>query len=150
MTVQKPEMSESDKTLAEAEYARVLKIAKRELGNGSTSTSKLNAFGKKLFGSVFLGVYPSDQIPPIGKGQFLIFNLDKSSAAGSHWVALTQSLVYDSFARSMTKLVPHANLTQTATERDVEQKLNEDNCGARVIAFLLVYRMYGRKVAKWV
>jgi len=132
------------KQFAEAEYAVwVTKVS--SLAPDGVKTSKLDGVGKHLFGDKFIGVFARDTMPKLEKGQYLIFNLDTSDKPGSHWVALTNDLVYDSFGRDMK------HVTQTGqTDPDAEQSKTELNCGARCIAFLAVYDTYGSKVARYI
>ena len=73
---------------------------------------------------------------------YAIVNLDKHDMPGSHWVAMADSMVYDSFGRDV-------GLGET-TERDVEQGRREDNCGQRCVAFLCVYHAYGPEIAYFI
>ena len=136
----------SDKELIEREYGRWLKLTDQLVGTGVTSASHLKGIGTQLFDTSFLGVFPSDQIPRIKKGECAIVNVDKSGDPGSHWVALTPNHVYDSYGRDADTLMPDANIDQDDTERDAEQDIRQNNCGSRCIAFLICYQLHGDKV----
>jgi hypothetical protein len=136
------------------------------LGNGVTYADQLHIVGKQLLGDKFLGVFPSDRIDfrkVQDKARYLIFNVDKSGMTGSHWMALGRIngkkntkpafLVYDSFGRPTKRLVPHlvnkgGRVSLTDTEYDPEQKLKEENCGARSLAWLIYMDKYGATKAR--
>jgi len=139
-----------DKKLAESEYERYLTLAERLVGNKVTLSSDLERTCRKLFGKTFKGVFPSDRIPPLTGCTCAIINVDKSNQRGSHWMAITDDLVYDSFGRRTHDLIRHAKLKQKDTELDAEQTESETNCGARCIAFLIVWSLYGSDVARFI
>ena len=76
----------------------------------------------------------------------MIVNLDNSNEPGirSHWVAITNNMLYDSFGRNSTV---ELGFTQryTNTDPDAEQSLQELNCSARCLAWLCVYDTAGRR-----
>ena len=143
-------MTNTTKEFAEAQYERWLRFAVRELGDEVTNGQQLQAFCSQLFKKKFAGVFPSDQIPKLKPGTCAIANVDKSGEPGTHWVALTHGLFYDSFGRTHTSLIGHAMLKQIDTDLDREQGYSQDNCGARCVAFLIVAMVYGDKVAKFI
>ena len=132
----------------ETEYERWLKVMRKLLGSGVTSSTQLQSAGKDLFGNTFKGVYAADKIPDLKTGETAIVNLDKTGEPGSHWVALTDNLVYDSFGRSKRKILPDAGLIQKNTDPDPEQTSNEEDCGARSMAFLVCYHLHGNNAVK--
>lgn len=140
--------SGDDKTMAEAAYRRWLKFAERLLGSKVTNGAELKNVCRELFGEKFKGVFPSDRIPKLERGTCAIANVDRSGEPGSHWVAVTPTLFYDSFGRRHKELVSHAKLKQHDTELDREQEFAEENCGARCVAFLIVSMVYGDSIAK--
>ena len=128
-------------------------------GNKSTYMNDLDRVGRKLLGVKFKGVFPSDKIPKLNDLKpYCILNLDKSTESGSHWVSVAKihgkdkSITYDSFGRSNKKIIPSlsksGNGTIIDTDRDVEQKIEETDCGARSLAWLDVLDKYGVDVAK--
>ena len=123
------------------------------LGSGSTYSNDLHKVGKKLFKSKFQGVFPADQIPRLTtKKPFVIVNLDTSDMPGSHWVSLSfngKSIdSYDSFGRPMKKLLPNkTKFPFHDSDKDPEQKIDEESCGPRSLAWLYVYHNYGRNIA---
>jgi hypothetical protein len=139
-----------DKAFAESEYARWLKFARKLVGTKITNGGQLNKVCIGLFGTQFAGVFPSDKIPKLERGKCAIANVDRSGEPGTHWIAATSSLLYDSFGRSHQKLIPHAELGQHNTELDAEQDFAEEDCGARCIAFLIVSQVYGDSIAKYI
>lgn len=99
---------------------------------------------------------------------YLITNLDDSNMPGSHWVALAYDIpdeslgkkqgliwVYDSFGRKTGDILPQLakqfgkNNLRMADD-DAEQKLIEDDCGARCLAFLYIFDRHGSDVAKFI
>ena len=80
-----------------------------------------------------------------------IINLDEHDEPGSHWIAMVKHnndlLVYDSFGRKTTDILPNFNKEVIDTDYDAEQQINEDNCGARCVAFLNVYDKLGFEYA---
>jgi hypothetical protein len=129
---------------AEAEYVKWVARISSLVPDGA-STSNLTTVAKHLFGDKFVGVFARNTMPKLEKGQYLIFNLDTSDKSGSHWVALTTDLVYDSYGQNLKHIVQ-----TTPTDPDAEQTNSELNCGARCIAFLAVYDTYGPKVARYI
>ena len=128
-------------------------------GDKSTYMNDLDRVGRKLLGIKFKGVFPSDKIPKLNDLKpYCILNLDKSTESGSHWIALAKihgkesSLCYDSFGRSNKKIIPalknSGNGTIQDTDRDAEQEIIQQDCGARSLAFLVVLDKYGVDVAR--
>lgn len=125
----------------------------RKVGSGVTYSDDLLKSGKHLFGSKFDGVFSADQIP--SKFRSIIANLDDSDEPGSHWVAIARApcgryLVYDSFGRDSDKILKgklRALKKVQDTENDAEQDKEEDNCGARCLAWLDVFHGHGALAA---
>lgn len=113
--------------------------------NDVTTGIQLQKYGKMFFGRKFTGVFARNQIPL--NFQYIIVNLDQSDEPGSHWLACVrhdkQILVYDSFGRNIPLFVNQIN-----TQSDAEQHFQEENCGQRCLAFLLLYDYYGFNMAK--
>ena len=102
------------------DFIKALKLIETKMGTGITySTDLINKLGKHLFGIKFKGVYSSDDTIPKG---YVIVNVDKSNQPGSHWLAICDNLVYDSFGRKTSKLIPHLTLKNYRdAEYDAEQ-----------------------------
>ncbi len=115
------------------------------VGNKSTISTQLHKAGTQLFGKKFVGVFASNRIP--SKRGYMIINLDSSKMPGSHWIAMADDWVYDSFGRPTQQIL---GWKAKDTEYDAEQLPKETNCGARVLAWLMVYDQYGPQIAKWV
>lgn len=131
----------------------------RLLGTKSTFSDVLDRQGRQLLGTKFKGVYASDRIPLLTDlHPYAILNLDRTGLPGSHWIAVAKKkdskelLVYDSFGRSSRKIIPKifssGNGKIIDTEYDPEQKVNEDDCGARSMTFLVVLNTFGYEKAK--
>lgn len=146
-----------EKKIVDRLYKNTLSnIEKYYTGDSTTYLKQLNGVGKKIFGVKFKGVFPSDKIPKLNDlAPYCILNLDKSTEPGSHWVALAkngnQSILYDSFGRRNTEIIPNLKYTGNGriidTEHDAEQKIDETNCGARCIVFLYIFEKYGPRAA---
>jgi hypothetical protein len=140
----KEKMSEINKY-----YDNLVLLVESMLGHSDTTfNTDLNQIGKNLFKSKWKGVYSFDQIPKnLSDKQMLIFNLDKSNEPGSHWCSLYQNkdkaIVYDSFGRR----VLGSGKSIIYTERDKEQKLIENNCGQRCLAWLILIQILGPQAA---
>lgn len=127
------------------------------IGDKTTYLTELEGAGKKLFGAKFKGVFPSDKIPKLNDlSKYCILNLDTSKEKGSHWIALArnsdeESIVYDSFGRDYKRIIPNLNYSGNGriknTEKDAEQKILQTDCGARCLAFLMVFDKHGQDMA---
>jgi len=129
-------------------------------GNKSTYMNDLDRVGRKLLGVKFKGVFSSDKIPRLNDLKpYCILNLDKSTQSGSHWVSVAKihgedkSITYDSFSRPAKKIIPallnSGNGTIINSDlSDSEQKITQEDCGARSMAWLVVLDKYGVDVAK--
>lgn len=152
--------SSKEKQALEAYNKYLNKIVYPLIGDKTTYLTQLLGAGKKLFGVKFRGVYPSDKIPRLNDlSPYCILNLDKSKEPGSHWIALAklphpsnESMVYDSFGRNYKKIIPllshSGNGRIKNTELDSEQQIQQTDCGARCIAWLLVFDKQGADVAR--
>ena len=128
-------------------------------GNKSTYMNDLDRVGRKLLGVKFKGVYASDKIPKLNDLKpYCILNLDKSTQSGSHWVSVAKihgkdsSIVDDSFSRPAKKIIPavlnSGNGKIINSDMDSEQEIQQTDCGARSLSFLVVLDKYGVDVAK--
>ena len=126
------------KNKAENMYEIFLQDVYNILGDQVTYSNTLNKLCKYLFGSKFQGVFARDTLPH--KVHYAIVNMDRSSESGSHWVAIADNMVYDSFGRDV-------GFKRQMTENDAEQDMLEVNCGQRCVAFLCVYHVLGAKYA---
>lgn len=140
-------------------YNKILKLVYKLLGKGITYSDQLDYVGKKLLSVKFKKCYPSDKIPKLSDlAPYCILNLDRSNEPGSHWVALAKipnknsCILYDSFARSHKKILKELNFSGngrvTESKRDVDQKISQNDCGARSMAFLILLDQKGVDVAK--
>ena len=134
-------------------YKKLLKLVIKVIGHDDITTNwDLQKCCDLFFKDTdwhFLGVFPSDKIPKIVKSnQILICNADDSTMSGSHWMAMTHDLFYDSFGRTKHKMLPGNTNNTKNTELDAEQKEHENSCGQRSIAWLLLYCYFGKHHAK--
>lgn len=131
-----------------------------EVGAGVTTDSELSRAGKRLLGRSFTGVYASDTIPPFAKtgSSYCVVNIDNHTQEGSHWLGLARRgnrvYLYDSFGRSANEVLPNlaASCTQqggtlVAKKSKPEQTKSQEDCGARSLAWLLLFKRYGAKIA---
>ena len=126
-------------------------------GNKVTNSTDLHRVGKQLLGDKFIGVFSSDMIPKLtAKTPYCIVNVDSSDMSGSHWMSVVKSarnetILYDSFGRSHVKIIPSLKKSGNGkiidTDLDKEQKISQEDCGARSIAFLLFYDKYGKDMS---
>ena len=61
-------------------------------------------------------------------------------------------MIYDSFGRKYNKIIPSLNYSGNGrlinTDLDAEQKISETDCGARSLAWLMVYDRHGSEMAE--
>jgi len=149
------------KEIAETLYNFLLhEYVEKKIGNETTYDSQLTSFCNSLFGSKFVGVFPSDKIPKFKNKKCCILNLDNSQQSGSHWVAYVHLnnnnyLFYDSFGRidtSIIKSLSRKGIKNINTELDQEQDLKEieNNCGQRCISFLLCHFILDYEFSKFI
>jgi hypothetical protein len=143
------------------DYLLILRDIEKKVGKGVTTDTTLNRLGRQLLGKSFLGVFSSDFKPRAmrtGRTSSFIINVDGSNLPGSHWLAVAKHpavnkfIIYDSFARKSKKLIP--NFIKTVgyeyvdINRKSDQKIHEDNCGQRSLAFLVFLKKYGVEAAR--
>lgn len=132
------------KRFIEQQYEAYLKDVIKSLGHKNvTDNFELDKLGKKLFGAQFIGVFARDEMPRNHGDKLFIVNQSKRSSGGTHWLAISGDLVYDSFGRNL-------GFGMKRTEKDAEQDVLEDNCGQRCMAWLCVAYVYKNKLAKLV
>ena len=129
-------------------YDALVDEVERIVGSDTTLGSDLESAGRSLFGPLFAGVYPIDRIPTLTEARpYAIVNLDQSHEPGSHWIALAhfdaQRMTYDSFGRDPDQL----GLSGLGTDPDAEQDVAETNCGARCLAWLVLFHVFGPGIA---
>lgn len=133
-------------------YKDFLKLAEECVGKKTTDEGTLTDVGQSFFGDDFEGVYARDEVPQTFK--YAIVNLDKRNGeGGTHWVAMAnmgndQYMVHDSFGRKTTAILPDLNLDTVDTEPDAEQLKSQDNCGARCLAWLILFDEFGPAAAQ--
>lgn len=128
-----------------------LKKATLLIGHSHTTFgSELEKAGQKLFKYKFGGVYSADTLPKnLDPKKYFICNVDDSTQEGSHWVAIFDSYIYDSFGRSAREMNPNfVGHGLKKTEDDIEQTAVQQNCGQRSLGFLIVCKSHGIQVAK--
>ena len=145
----------SEKT-AMKKYNVILRKIERMVGKGSTSTAALSQAGRQVLGNMYRGTFAVDHINYDLLSQqhpFLICNLDESRQSGTHWVGMCLNIdgkiiVYDSFGRKSSKILSSLRMFDIIdTDYDVEQRLSDDNCGARSLAWLVFFQLYGEEAA---
>ena len=129
-------------------YKSSLSILRKQLGTSATYSTDLDKIGKHLFDVLWRGVFASDQdIPKTG---YAIINVDKSDESGSHWVAICDGIVYDSFGRKIKNLIPHLKNIKDIVDNDAEQTKKQEDCGQRCLAFIWVYHRLGKEYALFI
>ncbi len=135
-------------------YKEIVKHLKH---SETTYSDELESMGKRIFGSLFLGVFSSDKIPELKSNEMAIVNLDKESqpGSGSHWVSFYKKnnnlWVYDSFGRSVYSILPVLRKISgriKEPDRDPEQKGYQSNCGQLSMSWLAVAHHHGIDYAK--
>lgn len=137
-------------------YTKNLSEIENKIGEDSTFQDELTKMGKMLFGHKYKGTYARDKVQVLNDSSpYCIINTHNSNQGGEHWVALAKYpgknkyLFYDSFGRSYKKLMPELKgkgfNTIRDTDRDVEQDVEEFNCGQRCLSFLVVCDEFGMK-----
>lgn len=147
-------MSKSLEKKAEQIYNIALDEIEKEMGNKATFQYELEKLARNLLGTEFAGVFAVDEIKfPVGT-KYVIFNLDSSFEPGSHWMGMVREAknlyIYDSFGRKSIKIAPTLfgeGMRILDADDDAEQDALEENCGQRSIAWLHVYKFFGRKIA---
>lgn len=139
-------MVDTDEDLLDAyankEYDLYLKNIIYIIGsNDVTYNNTLDKLCHYLFGKLFMGVFAHDKKPRNTTNQYCIVNLDKTGMPGSHWVAIADNIVYDSFGRKLDFN------GYDMPDPDSEQLIRENDCGQRSIAWLCVYHALGRQAA---
>jgi hypothetical protein len=142
------------------EYNKALKIIEKYVDpNKPTNTGQLNHLGSMLFGHKFAGTYAKNEIKDYKIGKYYIINTDLVSQKGEHWLGIASDtgirepsfLVYDSFGRDskdiLGQYIPEDSID---TEHDLEQAIEEKNCGLRCLAWLWVFDRYGWDAAETV
>jgi hypothetical protein len=128
--------------IVDKEYEYFLKDVESVIGHADvTFSTTLNDLCVYLFQHKFVGVFTKDQLPRHIQG-YATANLDDSNEPGSHWVAIADNVIYDSFGRSLKGFG-----SRVRTEDDAEQGMLETNCGQRCVAWLLVFDNFGREEA---
>ena len=157
----KKKQKKFEKTALQAYQTNLTKYVYPLVGDKTTYLTQLEGAGKKLLGVKFKGVYPSDKVPKINDlSPYCILNLDKSDESGSHWIALAKipeensCMVYDSFGRHYKRIIPILSQSGNGkiknTELDAEQKIQQTDCGARCISWLMVFDKMGPTYAKMI
>jgi hypothetical protein len=142
-------------------YRRLLVIVNRCIGHREvTSNFELHKCASRLMKAApnrFLGVFAADRFPSQARsGDVWIANLDTHDKPGSHWVGVLQRkddlLIYDSFGRSNgTIFKGHGRLSaMKSTDRDAEQKVEQNDCGQRSLAWILLVSYFGQKYGKYI
>lgn len=141
---------------AENFYKQVIIQMNKILGNDTTFANDLQNVAIKFLGSKFKGVFPSDKIPRLNDlKKYAILNLDRSNQPGSHWIGVAfhkgNTIIYDSFGRKTSKILPSlidsGNGRIIMTDNDAEQRIKENNCGQRVLAWLITFDKLGADMA---
>ena len=130
------------------EYDELLAFVYRLIGHkNSTTGAELQRAGEFLLGTLFQGVFTSDDTTwPTSDQPVQIRNSDRSGQPGSHWVAFARAkngdlVHYDSFGRKWKGHASRGAIDVRATDadRDAEQREEEENCGQRAIAWCCLF-----------
>lgn len=146
-------MSRRAKHEAEHLYQELLIYAEKLVGNQITGSKLLDRVAFAVIPG-YQGTYARTQglkkLRQLKSRQCLVINT--TDAPGEHWCAAYRfpkgTLFYDSFGRSFQELFGRKPKGLWNTEDDAEQLIKEYNCGARVLAWLLVCIHGGQKAAE--
>ena len=139
--------------IAERGFRLALDTFHSLMGHDATYDSQLRETGKQYLPK-FVGVFPSDQIPKLKRGECCIVNLDPTGKPGSHWTGLCKRkkgyIFFDSFGRCHTEIMPSLKgLGQIQnTDNDADQRVEQMDCGQRTLAWLCVYDFMGENYAE--
>ena len=132
------------------EYETNLTYLMDILGSTTTDNFSLNKVCKYLFDDLFIGVFPSDQMPILKNNEMCIINTDNKK--GVHWVACyryrNQTYCYDSFNRDVKTLSQFWSKIKSLVNanKDRDQSYTEENCGSRCVCWLISFNKYKTKV----
>jgi hypothetical protein len=75
--------------------------------------------------------------------KYYVINYDTSKEDGSHWVAITDNILYDSL--SMNELMVNNIFEKYKLKyinKNIIQNINDNTCGQHSLTFLLLYSKY--------
>ena len=133
------------------EYKNNLIHLENILGDSSTDSEQLYKIGKYLFNKIFVGVFPSDQVPSFKNNQCCILNTDDSEHKGIHWCSLykynNKYYFYDSYNRDYKILSKNwKNKKWINANKDIDQAYTEEDCGPRSMAWLISFNKWNTKI----
>ena len=125
--------------------------------NQQTDSEQLDNIGKKIIGKDFAGSFPEDtKIKFNSKKKYYIFNTDKHNQAGCHWTSCyidhqnKKIYCFDSFDRQISKLLKDVvidakknHFTIKQGTHTIVQRDEQNDCGQRSTAWLLMVKKYG-------
>ena len=124
------------------------------MGSSATFQFDLEKVAKGLIGKEFAGVFAVDSIEFPKGTKYAIFNLDKESEPGSHWMGLVKGknkfYVYDSFGRPSKEIAPSLfkkGLVVLDSDRDQDQSNLSEVCGPFALSWVFVAQNFGIKTA---
>jgi len=127
-----------------------------EIGTKATTDTELTKYGKRLFGTKYIGTYSqNEKIPKSNiKQKFYIINVDTVGEPGTHWVAVVQNgntyYIYDSYARGAKRLIPlfvKGKIIIESDRSDAEQYGDSEICGQLCLSWLCVVNELGIRSA---
>jgi hypothetical protein len=129
------------------------------LGRRALSDNILETEGRTAFGRRWLGVFRQDQFKPVADRYAILNTARTENSGGVHWVAVYVSRAgvtyfWDSFGRNTnavmwaaTQKARDAGHNVVPSDRDGQQRGSSEVCGQLSIAWLLVVRDFGVRVA---
>lgn len=133
-------------------YSELLDEVRKALGVSPTSRQQLDAYCKAAFGDRYLGTFAANESWQLTRKQpYAIVNT--KPPPGEHWLAVGRGrnnnryIVYDSLGR-VVKMVVDGKIQVVSTREGAEQSAEEEDCGQRAIAFLLLLDEMGMKAAR--
>ena len=148
---------------AEAAFRTIKRDVIGRLGRNALSDVEIGAEGSRCFGRRWQGCFRQSGWPGPLPNRFAILNTATSAASpGSHWTACYTSprgitYLWDSFGRNTSALLHVAaqkirseGLHMVGSDRDAQQRGSSAVCGSLCIAWLLLVRDQGIRVARLV
>jgi len=145
-------------------YKKAFKYFLQFIGNDTSTTDQLESVAHDVFGKdKFVGVLPSDifiqMLPKMKAGSVGIINNQQSDELGEHWLCIfkpnkKEVMIHDTFGRKIFKLIPilkklkGKGIKVIETDRDKEQKPNENNCGVHALSACFIADQFGPKAFK--
>ena len=156
-------MKDTAEMRAEAAFRAIKHDVIRRLGRGALSDTDIDTEGLRCFGRRWQGVFRQSDWPGPVPDRYAVLNTATSATSpGSHWTACYTSpggvvYLWDSFGRNTNALLHRATEKirggghmVVGSDRDAQQRGRSAVCGSLCVAWLLLVRDHGVRVARLV